>query len=586
MLCCVGLSLWSLWPAISAPDAVLIGGWAHPDCLSNHWLLSWVAERLLSGEGILHNGDYYWPIGDAPVLAGNGAEGFLYAPFHWLLGWPSGSTAYVATVLLLNGLSGYALARAAGAGPWASLAALSAAIAFPYPLQELSAGRFTQAAIFWPTAAIASWVRLLDAPSRGRALLCGALTAAAGFFYWYHALFVCIADGLLLAVAVLHGRRLGWRALLLAAASALLLIAPWAVVFGAAWSQIPGTAEAFPSVHSAQRSAPLLPRLLIPDGPHSALAVSAPLWLLGVAGLWVGRRSWAVQGLALCAAAFGLLSLGPTIPASPYTALYGLAAPLRRFWWPLRHVVVVNAAWGALAALGLSALTSRAGRWAPALGLLAVLAGPLGLAARGIPTQPRFSALSLPPPVYPALADLPDGVLIEPPVWPGLASAQQHLIYQRIHRKTLLTGHALWVARLRPDAWDQFVAQSSFLQALQRLEAGELGERFTFDPADLVSLQQDGVRWFSVNRELFPLRFQDRVAQYHVIGNALFGDPVLHSAEIRVWDIAAWDGTASVAVEPLSWPEGVYPGGPDISISGRRPASVSFSEHAPHRPPP
>lgn len=587
VLCCVGLSAWSLWPALQDPHGVLIGGWAHPDCLSNHWLLAWVAERLLQGASILHNPDYYWPVGDAPVLAGNGAEGFAYLPFHLLLGWPAGSVAYVSAVLVLNGLAGYGLGRAAGGGPWASLAAAGLSAAFPYPLQELSAGRFTQAAICWPTAAIAAWLWLLQRPSRRAAVGCGLLTAAAGFFYWYHGLFVCLADSLLLAAFLAHRRPPPWRSMLLAAGIALAAILPWAVVFFSAWSQIPGTAEDFPSVHAAMRSAPLLPRALIGDGPDSALAASLPLWLLGLAGLWAGRRSWVAQGLALCALVFGWLSLGPTVSASLYVALYGLAAPLRRFWWPMRHVVVVNAAWAGLAAIGLGALTRRAGRWAPLVGLLAVAAGPLGLWARGIPTQPQFSALTLPPRLYPDLAALPDGVLIEPPLWPGAASAQQHLIYQRTHRKPLLTGHALWVDRLRPDAWDAFVAGNSFLSALQRLEAGQLGDTFSFEAADLAALQADGVRWMSVNRELFPLRLQPLLERYRTINDALFGDAVLtSSAGARVWDLQAWSGQTTVPIEPWAWPEGVTPGGPDISISGRRPASMSFSELAPPSPPP
>lgn len=586
LLCCIGLSLWSLWPAVVSPEAVLIGGWAHPDCLSNHWLLAWVAERLLAGESILHNTDYYWPIGDAPVLAGNGAEGFAYLPFHALLGWPTASVGYLATVLTLNGLAGYALGRVSGGGPWASLAAASLAVAFPYALQELSAGRFTQAALFWPTAALAAWIYLLDHPGWRAGVVCGLLTAATGFFYWYHALFVCLADALLLTAYLWHTRRLPWRPVLLAAGTAAVAIAPWAALFSSAWADIPGAAESFPSVHSAMRAAPLLPRPLVPDGPHSAAAVSAPLWLLGLLGLWAGRRRWVVQGLALCALAFAALSLGPAVPASPYVALYGLAAPLRRFWWPIRHVVVVNMAWGALAAVGLTVLAQRAGRWAPLVGLAAVVAGPLGLAARGIPTRPKMSAMDLPPPVYPALGALADGVLIEPPLHPGIASAQQHLIFQRFHGKPLLTGHALWVDRLRPDAWDGFVAGNSFLRALQRLEAGESGDQFAFEAADLEALRADGVRWLSVNRELYPLRLQEVVARYRTVGDALFGDAVLTAAGIRVWDLQQWSGAAEVSIEPWSWPDSVVPGGPDISISGRRPASVIFSDHAPLPGPP
>ena len=111
------LALWVMLPALSEADSTLVGDWMHPDCISNHWLLAWVAERLAAGEGILHNPRYYWPVGDAPVLAGNGAEGVAYLPFHVLLGWPTGAVVYLTVVLAFNGLAAWALGRALGAGP-------------------------------------------------------------------------------------------------------------------------------------------------------------------------------------------------------------------------------------------------------------------------------------------------------------------------------------------------------------------------------------------------------------------------------------------------------------------------------------
>ena len=73
----VGLAAFQLAPALKDAAHLAPGNWHHPDCLSNHWLLIWVAEQISRGQGIAHNSLYYWPIGDMPVLAGNGSEGFV-----------------------------------------------------------------------------------------------------------------------------------------------------------------------------------------------------------------------------------------------------------------------------------------------------------------------------------------------------------------------------------------------------------------------------------------------------------------------------------------------------------------------------
>ena len=145
----LALALWTMWPALSAPQDSMVCNWMHPDCISNHWLLVWVAEQMSEGQSILHNDRYYWPIGDAPVLAGNGSEGVLYTLVHGLLGWPAGATAYLTAILVLNGMGGWALGRAMGAKPWPALIPAAAAISSPYLLGELGAGRFSQVSIGW-----------------------------------------------------------------------------------------------------------------------------------------------------------------------------------------------------------------------------------------------------------------------------------------------------------------------------------------------------------------------------------------------------------------------------------------------------
>ena len=144
---CVCLSLLiavlRLGPVFWNPSQYSVGGWGHPDNLGNHWLLVWVAEQLGSGSSILHNTRYYAPIGDHPWLAGNGSEGFLYAPLHWLLGWPTAVVPLVVIYFVGIGLGGYTIAIQAGASRWAGLVASMVLTASGFWTREMNAGRFS-----------------------------------------------------------------------------------------------------------------------------------------------------------------------------------------------------------------------------------------------------------------------------------------------------------------------------------------------------------------------------------------------------------------------------------------------------------
>lgn len=594
----LGLALRALDPAWRDPSAWLVGNWLHPDCLSNHWLLAWVAEQVASGQSVLHNDRYYWPVGDAPVLAGNGGEGFLYLPFHLIWDWPTAVLPYALLVLCLNGLGGYALARAAGAKPWAALVAVGVTGLSPFVLVEVSSGRFSQSSICWLLFFLASWLRLLERPSAARAVLSGLLLAATSFFYWYYGLFGVIAGAVLLAGAALGGARPPLRALLIFSASFLVSIGPWAVIFLRYWSQIPGTTEAdlFPHPEALHQATwPVLP-FLVRDGARMGHAMAAGPWFLGLAGvglaLWPRRsdgapapwRGATARALVAVWLLFWALSLGPLGTLSPYNLIYGLADPLRRFWWPVRHTVVAQAAWATLAALALSALPGRWARLAPVLALGLVLASPWSLSRQGARTDVTITELKLPPPVYPALAELPGAVLLELPLSAAASGTQQQLIYQRYHRKILLGGHAQWVDRVRPPAWDAFVAANSFLSALQRYERGESGEEFAFDSADLEALRARGVAWVSLNRELFPLSLRPLVDGYRALFTALFGDPTLRDPAMQVFDTSKWTGQSRLEVSDFRWPDGLVPGGPSQPVNGKRPRSPVFGKGRGGRP--
>ena len=114
----LGLALYQTYPAWVDGSHGVVGLWTHPDMISNHWLYRWVAERVAAGQSIVHNDRYYVPIGDGPWLAGNGSDAVPYTLFALLMPWPASATAWVLFSIVLNGLSGFALARRLGA--WAA----------------------------------------------------------------------------------------------------------------------------------------------------------------------------------------------------------------------------------------------------------------------------------------------------------------------------------------------------------------------------------------------------------------------------------------------------------------------------------
>ncbi len=594
LLLSLGLALYALEPAWYEPERWLIGNWYHPDCLSNHWLLVWVAEQLAQGQSLVHNDRYYWPVGDYPVLAGNGSEGILYLPFHLLLGWPVGVQYYALLVLTLNGMAGYALARAAGAERWSALVAAAAMGSFPYALQEMSSGRFSQVSVCWMLFFLASWLRFLEAPSRGRALGSAALLCVTAIFYWYYAFFAVLAGAVALGVRAVARRALPPIGLLaLFSGAFLLLLSPWAWMFASSWELVPGTGELaeFPHREALNQARPVRWPFQIVEGTELAHAMSAVgfgLALLGVGlALWPRRgaepppwRGWAGVAMVLVWGLLWGLSLGPLSSYAPYTLLYGLAEPLRRFWWPIRHEALAQGAAAALGALACSALLSRVSREPvrAALALALALGVPLSLRAQGVRQKVEVSDLKIPPPVYPSLAQRKGEGLIEPPLAPELGGAQQQLIYQLYHGKTLLNGTALWVERVRPDAWDEAMAKNSFVSELQRLERGELDTLFRFQAADLESLRSAGFRWISINREMFPLPFKELTESYTTLLTILFGQPVLRGTGVKVWDLGQWKGKSEASFPKFTWPSHIVKAGPSQRIAGRRPVSLMFGK--------
>lgn len=573
-----------LWPVLASPGNTIVCGWVHPDCLGNHWLLVWVAEQVASGRSLLHNDRYYWPVGDAPWLAGNGSDGFLYLPWHFLLGWPRAAAAHALTLLVLNGLGGYALARAAGASSFAALAAAPTAAMMVYGSHELGAGRFSQADFGFLALFLASWLRFLDAPSTRRALVAAILLAVTSFLYWYYGFFAVLAGAILLLGRVLARPQALLLPLGTFAAAFLALIGPLLYVFAANYADIPGADEAvsFPHPEAAGDSTwPGVP-FLIGGVRHAGRALPFTTTILALIAPFI-RRDRVTFSLAAVVVVFGGLMAGPLWPGGPYEQLYGLAAPLRRFWWPYRHVLVLNLAVIALAAVATSALLERFARGAkgPALGIAIALVIPLEMEVSAAPYLALHSKAELPTPFYAGVASLPGEVLLELPLSPEMSASQAPLGYQLQHQKTLLTGHAMWVDRVRPDAWDHFVATNSFLAAFIELEHGNLTDRFEFQSADLASLRTDGLSIISVNREYLPLKFGPLIGAYEQVLTDLFGAPAVSEPSAKAWVVDGWTGADNAEFTEFRLQDAPPPSEGSLPGGGQRPKSLAFSMDIP-----
>ncbi len=572
---CVGLALWALFPSWTAPGSWLLCEPMHPDCISNHWLMVFVAEQLGAGEGILRNNQYYWPVGDAPVLGGNGAEGVSYALLHALLGWPTSAVFYALILLTLAGVGGWVLGRAAGASPWTALIPASVLGCSPYLMGELSAGRMSQVSVVWMLLTIAAGLHLLNKPSQRAAIALGVAGAITAFFYWYYSWFALLALVVVFLVHRLHGKALPWKHLVIAGAIAGVIIAPWAAVFISEWSSIPGTAEAFPPPQAHLDSAwPYVPFLGATHNHLGALPIIP--WVIGMIGVVLSLRRGScamTRSLVAMWLVFSLLAMGPAFDGAPYTVLYGLAAPLERFWWPVRHVVVVQAA---LAVLAARVLNRWAGSWGRTACVAIAISSPVSLWLQGQPTHPSMIEIKWPAPGYDELLEQPAGVVVEPPLAPAAAGTQQHLLFQMTHEKPLLSGHALWVDRVRPAEWDAFMASSALLRGMQALERCELSGELRFGPEEIPLLQAQGVRWFVVNRSAFPFSMKPVVQAYHSLFRGLFGEPVIRRQGLSIWDAANWTGRTSIPVPSCTWPQNLVPAGPSHPLTAKRPTDPTF----------
>jgi len=575
----LALAFLQIYPAWTDLDHGVVGDWMHPDMVSNHWLYRWLSETLLSGGSILHNDRYYHPVGDAPWLAGNGSDAIPFSLLAAVLPWPGSVTVWVLAMITMNGLGGWALCRAVGASPAAALVGGSFLVLCPYVTFELGCARLAQAPLYWFAFFGAAWVRLLKRPTIVRGVVAGLLYGATAFTYWYYGLWAAWLGGILLLF------RPRWQALVGFVPTALLTVLPPLWLFSRHWAGIPGTDDpTFPHVLAIASGLPVTFPVFAGDGPLKTIALPLILVVLALLGLRASGRRFA--GFAVAAVLFAALALGPhlLLPSGedtglpgPFLAVYGLLPPLRRFWWPYRHIAPLTLALVPLAALGAQSLIAGLGRWTPAaaLGLVALTSMELSARAGNLTVTASWWE---PPPVYEDVAALPAGALLELPLWGDITRSQQSLSYQWVHRRTLVNGHAMWVERVRPDEWDDWLSRSRLLSGLLAVEQGAGPSTWSLTAADVDALRAEDLRYISLNREFFPGELAS-LHEHHVASlQALFGAPLIDDGGVRIWYLAQLTGATEIALPGWTPPEeyrteasGLAPVRAPISSLGWRP---------------
>ena len=279
------------------------------------------------------------------------------------------------------------------------------------------------------------------------------------------------------------------------------------------------------------------------------------------------RRQEVLLG-SLVVLLFGLLAAGVNTPL--FELLYGLASPLRRFWWPERHIVGVLVGVTILASIGLREFgrnfsVRKQFIWSLSLAVLI----PFSLFVQGNrPFYAHHAPVNFPPEVYLEVAELEHDGIIQPPLNPAICRSQAPLLFQLVHKKRMLNGHAQWVDRVRPEGWDEMVLDNKFLGTFRRFEEGAFFGDLLITEEDIAELKKMGISYWVIDRELFPAGLPEVFRTYVRVLKQLFARPVVQKDGVWVFDLNDWTGEQTINLPKWSWPADVIRGTGTMGLRG------------------
>ncbi len=495
-------------------------GYFNDDAINGVYLHHQVHAALVEFRFDLSDPQQFHPIGYNPVHTngGNILEMLVSGAMRLVLPWPSWMGVAGLLWIPINMLAFIPLARRLWRDSVVVLAASATWAMFPPVLAQLSAGRWTQAALVGVPIAILGFLDVVERGGKRSILVAAGGLALTGLGYWFNALFVVI----LLPVFLWMGRKdrsitAVSTDLMVAANFALIFVLPMLLIIF--WPVFSGGSLAGTHIETTSMN-PVFPDALQLIGGQGKGLVGWLPWVFIpgiVLTLFKGQRRGLWLGLAgLCV----LFSLGPAqevsgdVWRSPYWVLWKFVPGLSRMFHPDRWMLVGGLFLTILACDGVA-------RWRPRwvvilpIGLLAQLwvdgVSPLPVWTPTVPDH--WSYLS---------QDREQGAVIVVPIQRSQLSSG----YQPFHGRPLLGGMVEDQPWAQPEGWREYVEASPFLLSLRRLSHAR-DVAIALEKKDISQLRADGFTTvvfdqLSWNRLPFAVRFDPKARLEAALGPADF----------------------------------------------------------------
>ena len=582
----VALALGAVLPALGRADVVPGDG---VDMYGTIWFFWWIRKTVELGISPSFTDLFFYPYGkDIFAHTGNNfVDAYLSIPLQWLFGNPRYYAVWVFTVLVGNAAAFRVLARHVLRDRLPVVAATALFTVNPYVLFELTAGRPTQAMMWFVLLAL--WGLLRAGRGWWVGPFLGVMVALAGWSYWFYGYFFAFAALWIVPVETVRrwrspegGRGEALRYLghvAVGAAVAFVCVLPGMVGMASKVSggAVPGMEDGSTQSLFAQPRAlangvgSQLQGYFITE-PKGARYFHHPAWLVallgwgvgilasagwGVARRWRGGRSGPELGalmwggvlvIALLVATGPRVDLGyGSVPMPHYLLLHNGLPFFERLWFPYRMLSIGFVAASLGAGFCLRWLWRRTGASKGAARFVAPgLAG--ALLVGGLVTQHQDYAWPLVtreiplPQVYRWMK--PQGGAILDLPW---SVTQTSIIHQTQHGLPLFGGMGENAAAFWPPEQKQRL-KNRFLKSLVWATRYPLREpREAQDPHGSAFLRNQGFRWVILHRDLVDAesnRFIRKltVEQREVVPfeaqrrlEAILGPPLAQEGPILVW---------------------------------------------------
>ena len=545
-----GLALWQTRQAFFSPVPVILGGADQPDWTGTMWTWWWTWTALLSGQSPLTATHNLFPVGLDPVAQYNVLDGILFGWLIHFVGPTRGYNLAGLTMLASAGWTGMWMCRRLGVPRWPAVAAGVLFQTSAMVLVEVTTGRLSQALVVFSGLAFVGLLRgLRGEDGQKGAVWTGMWTALSALTYWYAAVFVAVGA---LPAAVRGWRQ--WRWLGTAVGVCLLMCVPAVVGLVGYGTDLPGLDR----VPDAWMADDTYTRGRYGLGMATGYG-HQPLWpvwstaadlmdkrlslvlvvLAGVGGVW-GPRKWRLP-LVGAAVAGWTMTLGPWLK-SPDGAVLPIPLPwllfdavlpyFDRLWWPERFELTVMLACVPLAGMGLAVLAHRWGARTVGVGFIVVFVAEQMMHS---PYQPLFAS---PPRTFDgSLYAAIDGPMVTTPVLSPLPDVRHALWLQVLHEQPVTAGLGEHLPGHVSQRWTRYVSENSLLDALSAANEGPLDGRVV-TPADIQSLQDDGLRWVVSDTAVLPRggAWKWR-ARDQAILKAVWGTPDVQTDSGAAWRI-------------------------------------------------